>query len=107
MGDFDVMDGALAGAAGVTLHGIVLVPILVIAAVAAVAWLVFRIGTAIVAFIRDLRPVASAEDELGYIAGQRAEAICDLLDLHRQTLARMDQIAREGTVEGHGREVQR
>jgi hypothetical protein len=103
MGDFDVMDGALAGAAGVTLLGIVLVPILVIAAVAAVVWLVFRV----VAFIRDRRPVASAEDELGYIAGQRAEAICDLLDLHRQTLARMDQIAREGTIEGHGREVQR
>lgn len=107
MRDFDVMDGALAAAAGATLLGIVLIPVLLVAAVAGVGWLIYRAVRAIVEFVRDRRAASSWEDEANYVAGSRAEAICDLVDLHRQTLTRMDRIARDDLIEGKGREVRR
>jgi hypothetical protein len=103
MGDLDLMDGALMGVAGVIVLGAIVIPALAVAIVGSVGWLIYRAVTAASGFVQSRRP----SPEVGYMVDGRAEAVCDIVAMHRQALAEMDRIAREHVIEGHGREVQR
>jgi hypothetical protein len=103
MGDLDLMDGALMGAAGVIVLGAIVIPALAIAIVGGVGWLVYRAVSAASGLVRSRR----RSPEVGYMVDGRAEAVCDIVAMHRHALAEMDRIAREQVVEGYGQEVQR